>query len=203
MSERTMFIGGFPFGPAAGTRSVKWSLYRLGTQSGSEYYLAVFEGDPENRALAVLERISGGPLQGSYFQDSAPLVGGRSLFEVSSEEWVGKELQCGTARTSPVASVAPLDDPALLSVLTAQTLAPIERLPPRPQAPPPPERMVSPEERLVEYVEDCAKLLHHVLRQRDRFDRTRADEELARRLALAVMDTATSIDRIGRLMKNE
>src|SRR5688572_1810013 len=92
---------GFPF------LDTGWKVYRIETAS-SRYHLGVFPGDGVRRRCAVLKGTSHG--RHIEAQDSAPLLGGRSLFDVPESEWIGHSLEVGTARTSPIRSVEPESD---------------------------------------------------------------------------------------------
>jgi 6-pyruvoyltetrahydropterin/6-carboxytetrahydropterin synthase len=61
-------------------------------------------------------------------QDSAPLIGGQSLFDVPPAHWVGKPLEMGTATTSPIQSVETEQDPNVVQAMTqaaARSVVPV------------------------------------------------------------------------------
>ncbi|MBL8933175.1 MAG: hypothetical protein JNM69_01400 [Archangium sp.] len=47
----------------------------------------------------------GGRAKGQTFEDSSPRAGGKSLFGLTPLDWIGKQLEVGTVRTSEVVSV--------------------------------------------------------------------------------------------------
>src|SRR6187402_11445 len=96
---------------------ISWRVYRIQTR-GSEYHLGVFNGSDGRRPCVVLRGLSRGLGQTVDLQDSAPLIGGRSLFDLPPSEWVGKALEVGTATTSAVQSVQEEPDPSVVAALT-------------------------------------------------------------------------------------
>src|SRR3954471_21089770 len=67
-----------------------WVVYRIQTAS-SQYTLGVFGGSGDRRRCAVLRGWSHGAHLSA--EDSAPLIGDKSLFEVSPSEWIGQRLR--------------------------------------------------------------------------------------------------------------
>jgi 6-pyruvoyltetrahydropterin/6-carboxytetrahydropterin synthase len=94
-----------------------WKVYRLKTLS-SEYHLGVFAGESGHRPCAILRGLSRGLGQLIDLQDSAPLIGGKSLFGIPPEKWIGKSLEMGTATTSPIQSVEEEKDLRVIASLT-------------------------------------------------------------------------------------
>jgi hypothetical protein len=93
-----------------------WVVYRVHTAS-SRYSLGVFGGSGERRRCAVLRGWSHGTQVNA--EDSAPLIGEKSLFELSPSEWIGQRLRIGTTNTSPVQSVELEDDPTVVTSITS------------------------------------------------------------------------------------
>ena len=78
------------------------TVYRVTTQS-SVYLLGVVMH--RGRRFAVLFGDEDGPHAELSMRDSDPLIGERSLWDVSSAEWVGHRLSVATMTTSAIRSV--------------------------------------------------------------------------------------------------
>jgi len=106
-----------------------WKVYRVHTRS-SAYVLGLYNWD--GRRFAVLRGTSEGLGGRVDLRDSDPKIGGRSLFEVKPEEWVGKVLEVSTATTSPVRSVEEERDSSVITGVRAVVVpggkAPAERM---------------------------------------------------------------------------
>jgi hypothetical protein len=110
MSDKTTVFSISEFG---------WTVYRIRTAS-SRYHLALFLGDGSSRRkCGVLRGLSEGLGKAIDIQDSAPLVGGRSIYDVPPREWVGSVLEIGTATTSPIREVEKEDDRAIVTSITS------------------------------------------------------------------------------------
>jgi|JI10StandDraft_1071094.scaffolds.fasta_scaffold21881_3 hypothetical protein len=86
-------------------RSEKWRLFQICT-ANTTYRLEV--QDPQEndlRRCAVLTCLSPGERMGQTFEDSSPRAGGKSLFSLTPLDWMGKQLEVGTVRTSEIVSV--------------------------------------------------------------------------------------------------
>ncbi len=86
-------------------RTEKWRLFQICT-ANTTYRLEV--QDPQEndlRRCAVLTCLSPGERMGQTFEDSSPRAGGKSLFSLTPLDWMGKQLEVGTVRTSEIVSV--------------------------------------------------------------------------------------------------
>ena len=92
-----------------------WTVYRVRTQSSS-YHLSLYDGS-NGRPIAVLH----GNSQGRTIEqsDSAPLVGGRLIFGIAPDAWVGQSLEMGRVKTSEILSVELEGNPLLVRAMTA------------------------------------------------------------------------------------
>src|SRR5689334_7601776 len=89
-----------------------WKVYRVNTQ-GNLYHLGICAGRNGVRACAVLRSQGKGDVT-----DCAPLIGGKSLFEVEPTGWVGYCLEVGTTKTSAVQAVDLEDDVSIVRSIT-------------------------------------------------------------------------------------
>ncbi|MBM4777536.1 MAG: hypothetical protein GQE15_07505 [Archangiaceae bacterium] len=86
-------------------RSEKWRLFQICT-ANTTYHLEVQDPrDDDSRRCAVLTCLSPGSRLGQTFEDSSPRAGGKSLFGLTPLDWIGKQLEVGTVRTSEIVSV--------------------------------------------------------------------------------------------------
>lgn len=92
------------FGTTA-RRSEKWRLFQICT-ANTTYTLEVQDPrENDARRCAVLTCQSPGERMGQTFEDSSPRAGGKSLFGLTPLDWIGKQLEVGTVRTSEIVSV--------------------------------------------------------------------------------------------------
>jgi hypothetical protein len=174
-----------------------WTVYRIHTAS-SRYTLGVFAGNAQRRRCAVLRGMSHGT--GINAEDSAPLVGSQSLFDVPPSEWIGHRLQIGTTSTSPIRSVDLEDDPMIVTSITSSApvvtssrdlaRAPTEAPPPRRQKPAYPADMV-------EYAETAAALLRAIYTKEDLPTDLRAHPKLETRFKMAVGECFLVLKALG------
>ncbi|MGQ0503726.1 MAG: hypothetical protein ACT4TC_00245 [Myxococcaceae bacterium] len=186
---------------------VGWTVYRVRTAS-SEYHLGLFAGGMGRRQCAVLRGMSHGLGRSVDMQDSAPLVGGKSLFEVPPSEWIGKQLEIGTTTTSPVRSVDEERDRGIVtSITSAASLAVADsqqqpaRTYVRPVQPAPPESEWAPyPEDYVERVEIAAKLLRSAYQKRNLVEDLKARSELLERFQLGLSECFLMLKAMGGKM---
>jgi len=174
-----------------------WVVYRVQTAS-SRYTLGVFGGSGDRRRCAVLRGWSHGAHINA--EDSAPLIGDKSLFEVSPSEWIGQRLRIGTTNTSSVQSVELEDDPTVVSSITSlapavsssrqlvQPTAESER--PKRQRPAYPADMV-------EYAETAASLLRAVYAKEELARDLRGQGDMERRFKVAVGECFLVLKALG------
>ena len=183
-----------------------WRVYRVETQS-SVYTVGLYEGEAGRRPCAVLHGTSHGtPIAA---QDSSPLVGERSLFDVAPSEWVGYSIEIGTVTTSSVRRVEVEDDEQKIQAVTRQGEvtqigygdgARQERKqqsdqPHRGWSPYPADR--------VQYVESAASLLRAVYSRSELVADLRAHPDLMRRLQVAVGECFLMIKALGSRLAGE
>jgi hypothetical protein len=163
-------------------KGADWVVYRVRTQNG-QYAVGIHEGI-KGRKLAVLTNVrfvkSAEDMRES--QDSAPLVGDRSLFSVPYREWIGEPLSIGAIRTSPIVAIDPETDPYIVEEVSRVTMAKIVMNPV-------PERSPYPR-REVELAEAASHILHRLYDRTDLFRDVKSDEELERRLRTS-LETCT------------
>lgn len=174
-----------------------WVVYRVQTAS-SRYSLGIFAGSGERRRCAVLRGWSHGAHINA--EDSAPLIGERSLFELSPSEWIGQRLRIGTTNTSPVQSVELEDDPTVVTSITSfapavtssRQLAPASAESERPRR----QRSAYPAD-MVEYAETAASLLRAVYSKEGLADDLRGQADLERRFKVAVGECFLVLKALG------
>ena len=176
-----------------------WAVYRVQTAS-SRYSLGVYPGSGERRRCAVLRGWSHGAHVNA--EDSAPLVGDKSLFELSPSEWIGQRLQIGTTKMSPVRSVELEDDPTVITsitsgapmVITSRQMAPVAASaePERPKR----QRPAYPAD-MVEYAETAASLLRAVYAKEGLAGDLRGQVDLERRFKVAVGECFLVLKALG------
>lgn len=190
---------------------IGWTVYRVRTAS-SHYHLGVFEGGMGKRRCAVLRGMSGGLGRAVDLQDSAPLIGGVSLFEVPPSGWIGKQLEIGTATTSPIQAVDEESDRTVITSITSgASLAPSG-----PRAPagevtawraPPPAQEASPwapyPEDYVERVEVAAGLLRAAYQKKSLLEDLRDQRELLERFELGLSECFLMLRAIGARMADQ
>lgn len=183
---------------------VGWTVYRVRT-SASQYHLAVFEGLLERRKCAVLRGMSQGLRREIDLQDSAPLIGGKCLFEVPPSQWIGKQLEIATATTSPVQSVEEEQDRGILtSITSAIALANGDQQQPARTSVGEAARRQQREsewapypENFVEHVEIAASLLRSVYWRKLLLEDLRARPELLERFQVALSECLLMIKEVG------
>jgi hypothetical protein len=89
-----------------------WKVYRVRTQK-SIYHLGICGGRDGLRRCAVLRSTNTGDVT-----DCAPLIAGKSLFDVAPDSWVGGCLEIGTTKTSPVLGVDVEEDISIVRSIT-------------------------------------------------------------------------------------
>ncbi len=174
-----------------------WVVYRVQTKS-SRYTLGVFGGSAGRRRCAVLRGSSHGEQVNA--EDSAPLVGEKSLFDLSPPEWVGHSLQIGTTKTSPIQSVELEDDPIVVTSVTS--LAPVVTSSREFEAGSSKRAATTRQwsaypADMVEYAESAAKLLQAVYAKQDLADDLRAHPKLAQRFKFAVGECFLVLKALG------
>lgn len=190
-----------------------WIVYRVRTAS-SEYHLGVFSGGWGKRACAVLRgRSRGGMGEAIDVQDSAPLVGGESLFSVSTDSWVGRALEIGTVTTSPIQSVEEERDRSVVTAITTRTsLARTDAA--TAASPRTSVRAARREEKEsstwapypedhVEYVELASRLLRAAYQKRGLLTDLAAHPQLCERFELALSECFLMLKGIGGKMASE
>jgi hypothetical protein len=98
--------------------SAEWSVYRVRTR-GSTYTIGIHQGGGRPFALLTNARFATGAASLREGQDSAPLSGDRPLLSVHYREWIGRTLSVGMITTSPVVSVDPETDNAIITEVTS------------------------------------------------------------------------------------
>jgi hypothetical protein len=171
--------------------SADWTMFRVRTEGGSTYDLAIFRRDGA-RPLAALSnaRHVDGQEDIRDAQDSAPLTGSDPLLTTANfESWVGKTLTVGAITTTKVESVEPERSPAVVTkfVTTMTGTKPIMRS--HKSSPPLP------------YPEDCVDAAEQMVRHMKKllaseklFADVRANPALESRLR-------TAIDEAGGFMR--
>lgn len=181
---------------------VGWIVYRVRTAS-SQYHLGLFAGGLGRRQCAVLRGMSHGLGRSVDMQDSAPLVGGKSLFQVPPSDWVGKQLEIGTATTSPIRSVEEERDRGIVTSITSSaSLAVAESPQPvrthvRPAQPAPESEWAPYPEDYVERVEIAARLLRAVYQKKALIEDLKKHEELSQRFQLGLSECFLMLKAIG------
>jgi hypothetical protein len=173
-----------------------WVVYRIHTAS-TRYSLGIFAGSAERRRCAVLRGMSHGtPINA---EDSAPLVGDRSLFDASPSEWIGQRLQIGTTKTSPIKSVDLEDDPIVVTSITsmAPAVTNSRQLAAAPSEPPPRRQKPAYPADMVEYAETAAALLRAIYSKEDLADDLRAHPKLETRFRVAVGECFLILKALG------
>lgn len=188
-----------------------WIVYRVRTAS-SEYHLGVFSGGWGKRACAVLRgRSRGGMGETIDVQDSAPLVGGESLFSAAPSSWVGRTLEIGTVTTSPIRSVEEERDRSIVTAITtrenlARTGAETAAAPRTSVRAPRKEETSTwapyPEDH-VEYVELASRLLRAAYQKRGLLTDMAAHPHLCDRFELALSECFLMLKGIGGKMASE
>jgi hypothetical protein len=175
----------------------KWTVYRIATSS-SEYHLGIFAGGTGRRRCAVLR---GRSSQGNSVsaEDTNPLIGNTSLFDVPPAEWLGARLDIGTTRTSAVRSVELEEDPAVIHFMTR----PLTNVALAEDSPRPSERRLYAATRAA-YPEDCieqtelaAKCLTAVYAKNELLHDLKSQAELRRRFELAMGECFLLIKAMG------
>jgi hypothetical protein len=173
-----------------------WVVYRIHTAS-SRYTLGVFAGSAERRRCAVLRGMSHGTHINA--EDSAPLVGDKSLFELPPSEWIGHRLTIGTTNTSSIRSVDLEDDPVVVTSITsgATVVTSSRQLAPTPSEPPPRRPRPAYPADMVEYAETAAGLLRAVYTKEDLATDLRENPKLERRFKVAVGECFLVLKALG------
>jgi hypothetical protein len=177
LCTKTTALAGSPLG---------WRVYRIQTQN-SLYELEVQDAPRQGaRRCAVLRCLEPRSRAGEAYEDSSPLVGTRSLFDVSPLEWIGARLFIGTAETSLVQEVDFVTSRAEPHAPTAPKAAP---------RPSPWERFP---DGYVELAETTAGILKGLCHCEDLFFAVRSDTLLERRLQLALAQCRLMLDAMKR-----
>jgi len=106
------------------TRLQGWTVFRVRTAS-STYHVAIAPVGAHR--FAVLRGYSVGAGRIIDVRDSAPQIGGGSLFDVAPQDWPGKPLAFGTTITSAVLDAVPETDAAIVTVVTSALVPTSER----------------------------------------------------------------------------
>lgn len=154
-------------------------VYRLRT-ANSTYELEVRERGAMQRC-AVLSKLDGKNAVLQRFEDSAPRIGGRSLFDVSPLEWIGLRLAVGTVCTTELESVD------FLERSSARAPAPASSAP-TPWAPFPLGQ--------VEMLEAAASVLGAVCHRHELLEALTNEPLLARRFQLALAQCGLLIETL-------
>lgn len=183
MSSHTMVFG------IEARRSEKWRVYRIRTEN-SAYELEVQAAQANGeRRCAVLTCVEPAERAGEAFEDSNPMIGGRSLFDASPMDWMGERLEVGTARTSEIRSVDFIE-------VASERRAP-RRQQPRSEALPPPQWSPFPAG-LVEMAEAAGSVLKAISHRPDLHRAIEGQPMLQRRLALALAECRLMLDVIEK-----
>jgi hypothetical protein len=191
-----------------------WTVYRVRTTS-SRYHLALFLGDgSRRRKCGVLRGTSEGLGRSIDIQDSAPLIGGRSIYDVPPQEWVGSVLEIGTATTSPIREVAKEEDRAVVTSITSSIVragggspTSIKEKPvaqaiviadPKPE---PPRRPAYPEDH-VEGLEQAANWLRMVYRKTGLVRDLERHPELLERFQMAFGECRVLMEGVAGQVRN-
>ena len=179
-----------------------WKLYRLRTEN-SVYELELqAAANASGRRCAVLTCVEPAARAGEVFEDSSPMLGTRSLFEVSPMEWIGGRLSVGTAETSLVQEVAFVSsraEPSTLARLNTPRPQPAVRVA-EPPPPPPPRKNLWDDFPTghVQMAEAAASVLKSLCHREDLFFAVRADSVLERRLQLALAECRLMLEAMAR-----
>jgi hypothetical protein len=167
--ERTVIV------PVHGiSDSADWVVYRVRTQNGW-YALGIHRAEGRRKFAVITNvRFARSSEDMREAQDSEPLVGGRSLFSVPYQEWIGHALEIGALRTSKIVSVDPETDPHVIEEVSKITSVPRAQEPKKPRSPSP--------QREVELAEGAANILQVLYSKHDLFEQVRRDVDLERRL---------------------
>ena len=182
-----------------GSGTGTWDVYRVKT--GWSVYLVGLHHHNGRRSV-VMRGEPGSAKQDLIVRDADPRIGDRSVWDVPIHEWPGHALDVATVITSPVESVARVEELRTIAAVTnvgvkSQRTA-VAVVTGQTSSPKPGElRQRAYPESYVEHAEDAASLLRAIARKPQVFDDVGDDPLLRDRLRLALADCALVLETIN------
>jgi hypothetical protein len=174
-----------------------WSLFRV-TTANSNYTVGLRQPSSTARRVGALVGIA----SGINVRDTDPRVGERSVFELPTEEWIGKRLDFADVKTSPVVRVMEETDVEVITHITTVGLEPLlkQRR----------EELARDEQKasalawpmtVLQYAELAQGLLKRVEHDRQAVEAIRNDPRAKTRLQIAVAGCVALADAIADELK--